>query len=196
MKKVFICLNSLLIVLCFSAEAQIQRGNALIGADLANVNLSLDAGGNFSFLIRPKIAWFIKDNVAIGGYLLTGLSTAKGEGTSVQYGVGALARYYLGGESVDLIKHTRLFAEGTVGINGDNPAVGDNTNGLGLGIGPGIAYFITPNIGLEALLKYNGIIGFGTKPTSNDLNISVGFQIYLSSARARTIRDEIKSETK
>jgi hypothetical protein len=196
MKRIFICVSSLLTVLTFSANAQIQKGNILIGADIANVDLSLDPGGNFSFTIRPKVAWFIKDNVAVGGYLLTGLSTAKGEGASVQYGVGALARYYLPGETVELIRHTRFFAEGTVGIEGDNPATGDNTNGLGLGIGPGIAYFITPNIGLEALMKYNGIIGFGTKPTSNDLNFTVGFQIYLPTARARAIRDEIKSETK
>jgi hypothetical protein len=196
MKRNVICLTVLITLLTVSAKGQIQQGNILIGADLANVNLGLDAGGNFSFLIRPKVAFFIRDNVAVGAYLLTGLSTAKGEGTSVQYGVGALARYYFGGESADLIRHTRFFAEGNVGINGDNPATGDNTNGLGLGIGPGIAYFITPNIGLEALLKYNGIIGFGSKPTSNDLNFSVGFQIYLSSARARTIRDEIKQDSK
>jgi predicted small secreted protein len=196
MKRNFIWLTVLITVMSVSAKAQIQRGNILIGADLANVNLGLDAGGNFSFLIRPKIAFFIRDNVAVGAYLLTGLNTAKGEGTSVQYGVGALARYYFGGPSTELIRHTRFFAEGNVGINGDNPATGDNTNGLGLGIGPGIAYFITPNIGLEALLKYNGIVGFGTKPTSNDLNFSVGFQIYLPSARARKIQEQIKQDTK
>ena len=196
MKRVLICLTTLLSVFAFSGKAQLQKGNILIGADLADINLSLDPGGNFSFTINPKVAWFIRDNVAVGGYLLTGLSTAKDAGTDVQYGIGALARYYLGANDVNLLRHSRFFLEGNVGIEGDNPAVGDNTNGLGLGIGPGIAYFITPNIGLETLLKYNGIVGFGTKPTSNDLRISVGFQIYLPSARARAIRDEIKSETK
>jgi hypothetical protein len=196
MKRVLFCLTTLLSVLSYSANAQIQKGNILIGADLADINLSLDPGGNFSFNINPKVAWFIRDNLAVGGYLLTGLSTAKDAGTDVRYGVGALSRYYLGADDINLIRHSRFFLEGNIGIEGDNPAVGDNTNGLGLGIGPGIAYFITPNIGLEGLLKYNGIVGFGTKPTSNDLNISVGFQIYLPSARARAIRDEIKSETK
>jgi hypothetical protein len=41
-------------------------------------------------------------------------------------------------------------------------------------------------------LKYNGIVGFGSKPTSNDLNISFGFQIYLPSSRAKSLREEIK----
>ncbi|MHA4842575.1 hypothetical protein ACX0G7_00365 [Flavitalea antarctica] len=196
MKRNFICLIVFISLFSVSVSAQIQRGNILIGADLANVNLGLDEGGNFSFLIRPKIAFFIRDNVAVGAYLLTGLTTAKGEGASVQYGVGALSRYYFEGSSAELIRHSRVFVEGNVGINGDNPATGDNTNGLGLGIGPGIAYFLTPNIGLEALLKYNGIIGFGTKPTSNDLNFSVGFQIYLTSSRARALRDQIKQDAK
>jgi outer membrane protein with beta-barrel domain len=193
MKRIITYLAISISVLSYTAEAQIQRGNVLIGADLANINLSLDKGGNFSFRINPKVAWFIRDNVAVGGYVLAGLSTAKNAGTNVQYGVGALARYYLGASDVTLLRHSRLFVEGNAGIEGDNPAVGDNTNGLGLGVGPGIAYFITPNIGLEALLKYNGIVGFGTAPTSNELNFSLGFQIYLSGARARSIRDEIKN---
>lgn len=176
-----------------SMQAQIQQGNILIGADLTNINLSLDRGGNFSFAINPKVAWFVRDNIAVGAYVLAGLSTAKGAGTNVNYGVGALARYYLGAAEFPVIRHTRIFVEGNVGIEGDNPAVGDNTNGLGLGIGPGIAYFITPNIGLEGLLKYNGIVGFGSKPTSNELNFSLGFQIYLPTARAKAIRDDIKN---
>jgi hypothetical protein len=86
---------------------------------------------------------------------------------------------------MNLLHHSRFFVEGNVGIEGDNPAVGDNTNGLGLGIGPGWTYFITPNIGLEALLKYNGIVGFGSKPTSSNLNLTIGFQIYLPPSRFR-----------
>lgn len=167
-------------------NAQLQAGNVMVGADIAKFDLSLDEGGNFNFLINPKAAWFIRDGLAIGAYLNVGLSTAKDAGTSVSYGVGGLARYYINDKNLnDLIRHSRFFVEGNVGIEGDNPATGDNTNGLGLGIGPGWAYFITPNIGLEALLKYNGIIGFGSKPTSSNLNLSIGFQIYLPSARVR-----------
>ena len=79
-----------------------------------------------------------------------------------------------------------FFVEGNVGIEGDNPATGDNTNGLGLGIGPGWTYFVNPNIGLEVLLKYNGIVGFGSSPTSNNLNLFIGFQIDLGSSEAKT----------
>ncbi len=75
----------------------------------------------------------------------------------------AMGRYYINDKQLnDLIGHSRFFVEGNVGIEGDNPATGDNTNGLGLGLGPGWAYFITPNIGLEALLQYCGIVGFSS----------------------------------
>lgn len=183
MKKTCTLFAIIILVATGQAKAQIQSGNLMVGADIANFELGLDKGGNFSFSIDPKIAWFIRDNLALGGYFHVGLATAKHAGTSVSYGVGALARYYLNDEKINLIRHSSFFFEGTVGIEGDNPAVGDNTNGLGLGIGPGLAYFITPNIGLEALLKYNGIVGFGSKPTSNNLNLSVGFQIYLPSSK-------------
>jgi hypothetical protein len=191
--KRFTCFTLFLFLSICTIKAQIQRGNVMVGGDIANIDLGLDKGGNFSFRIDPKAAWFIRDNLALGGYFLVGLNTAKGAGTSVMYGVGALARYYMG-SATDVVRSSRFFLEGNVGIEGDNPAVGNNTNGLGLGIGPGWTYFITPNIGLEALLKYDGIIGFGSKPTSNNLNLGVGFQIYLSRARVKEVRSDIMNK--
>lgn len=191
--KRFITFFLLLLVAQQTINAQIQSGNVMVGGDIARFNLSLDAGGNFNMLVNPKAAWFIRDNLALGAYLTVGLSTAKDAGTGVTYGVGGLGRYYFNDKNLnDLIGHSRFFVEGNVGIEGDNPAVGDNTNGLGLGFGPGWAYFITPNIGLEALLKYQGIIGFGSKATSSNLVLGVGFQIYLPTARLRAIRKDMQ----
>jgi hypothetical protein len=160
-----------------------------VGGDIADFDLSLDKGGNFSFVLDPKAAWFIENNIAIGAYLNFGLSTAKGAGTNVSYGVGALGRYYFTRNEIDVLRSARVFLEANAGIEGYNPSVGDNTNGLGLGFGPGIAYFITSNIGLEALLKYSGIIGFGSSPTSNRLLLNIGFQIYLPN---RTVRNAVE----
>ncbi len=193
MKKCLLFAGAYLVLLVASlnAHAQLQRGNILVGGDIADFDFGLDDGGNFGMTINPKVAWFFRDNTAVGGYVTFGLRTASGAGTSINYGVGALARYYFGAAGDDLSQSYRFFVEGNAGIEGDNPAVGDNTNGLGLGIGPGWTYFITRNIGVEALLKYNGIIGFGSAPTSNNLNFSVGFQIYLPMSRARAVRDDI-----
>ncbi|HPZ88612.1 MAG TPA: hypothetical protein PLQ32_10935 [Flavihumibacter sp.] len=179
-----------------NAAAQIQKGNVLIGGNISNINLDLGTGKNFALSISPKAAWFIKDNLAVGGYVNFGLNTAKNAGTGINYGVGGLGRYYFGRETVDLLRHARFFMEANAGIEGYNPAVGDNTNGFGFGAGPGIAYFVTPNIGLEALVKYNGIVGFGSAPTSNNINIGFGFQIYLPSKKIREVGEEVKEQTR
>lgn len=187
MKKIILLFSIGLLFFVSSATAQIQRGNLLVGADIANFNLNLNSGGAFSMRIDPKLAFFIKDNLAVGPYINLSLFTVKDEGTSVDYGVGALGRYYINDTAINLLKHGRFFVEGNVGIEGSNPSGGDNTNGLGLGFGPGFAYFITDNVGLETLLKYNGILGFGSAATTSTLGLSFGFQIYLGSSRAKSV---------
>ncbi|MCW3080744.1 hypothetical protein [Segetibacter sp.] len=172
----------------FVAKAQIQRGNVLVGGDIANFDVGLNRGSVFNVNISPKAAWFIRDNTAVGAYLNLGYQTAKGQGSDFLYGIGALVRQYSGGNAVPAVRHTRLFVEANVGIDGINHSASSTnttTNGLGLGIGPGLAYFITPNIGLEGLVMYRGILGFGTRATSSNLNLNVGFQIYLPGRAVR-----------
>ena len=195
MKKI----TTLLVVAIMAAtasQAQVQKGNVLVGGDIANFSLGLDKGSYFTVDINPKAAWFLQDNFAAGAYVTLGLATAKNSNTQTNYGVGALARYYLGPNQVNtesVLRHTRLFVEGTAGIEGNNISHGPSTNGLGLGIGPGVAYFITPNIGLETLLKYNGIVGFGSAGSTNVLNLNVGFQVYLP---GRATRDKVMKDSK
>lgn len=192
MKKIIVILIVFFALFSNKSSAQLQKGNLLVGGDLANLNLILGGSSSFSATIDPKIAFFIKDNTAIGVYINFGLQTAKHAGTSYNYGVGALGRYYINDPKTNVLKQGRLFFEGNIGIQGVKISGGSNTNGLGLGIGPGYAYFITPNIGLETLLKYNGIVGFGSQPYSSTLSLNIGFQIYLSGSRARRIANEVK----
>lgn len=176
-----------------TAKAQIQRGNVMVGADLANISLGLDAPNVFSADLSPKAAWFIQDNIAVGGYLNFGIVTAKNSTTTTNYGVGALGRYYTGSD-VEVLRHGRFFGEATVGFGGQNVSDGGgNTNGLNFGFGPGFAYFITPNIGLEALLKYNGLAGFGSEAYQSSLNLNFGLQIYLPGrSTARKVQSDIR----
>jgi hypothetical protein len=192
MSKVMMLSLAALVFGC-SSIAQIQKGNVLVGGDISKFNIDLGTSRQFQMNIDPKVAWFIRDNMALGAYFNLGILTAKRQGTSVTYGVGGLARYYTSGaDNINVVRHSRFFIEATVGINGNNPSVGDNTNGLGIGIGPGWTYFITPNIGLEALLEYQGIVGFGSSPTSSNLNLNVGFQIYLPTARLKRAVNDIE----
>ena len=178
MKKFFLPLLCVMLCAGLSASAQIQRGNVMMGGNIGDLNLGLDAPNIFSIDITPKAAWFVQDNIALGGYVDLGLETAKNSSTTTRYGVGALGRYYTGTDLA--MNHGRLFAEATFGFGGVNVSDGGGkTNGVNFSIGPGYTYFITPSIGLEALLKYNGLTGFGNEGVQNNLNLSFGFQIYL-----------------
>ncbi|MBN9296111.1 MAG: hypothetical protein J0I41_03820 [Filimonas sp.] len=178
MKKIIVALVGLI---GFSAvsHAQTQQGNVMVGGTISNMDLDLGSSGTFKLDLSPKAAWFIKDNIALGGYVNLGLVTAKGAGTGVNYGVGALGRYYIADKNAQIINKAKFFVEANVGIEGNNPAQGASTNGLGLGFGPGLAYFVTPNIGLEGLIKYQGLVGFGDAATNSHLTFGIGFQIYL-----------------
>jgi hypothetical protein len=183
MKKFLFTMLAAVTLTGFAAQAQIQKGNVLIGGNFADIKLGLDEPRRFSFEVSPKAAWFVQDNIALGAYATFGLETAKNASTIINYSVGPMARYYSGSD-VEILNHGRLFGEATVGIEGLNVSKGGgNTNGLGFSVGPGFAYFITPNIGIETLLKYNGTAGFGSETYQNNLNLSFGLQIYLPGRR-------------
>ncbi|MFT4156023.1 hypothetical protein [Parafilimonas sp.] len=193
MKKVLAVLTILSLLFVQRTNAQIEKGNVMIGGDLADFSLGLNKNSHFTISLSPKAAWFIKDNIAVGAYGSLGLDVVKGS-TSTTYGVGGLGRYYFGPRQVNtesVVKHTRFFGEANLGIEGQNIAEGSTTNGLGIGFGPGLAYFVTPNIGLETLLKYHGIVGFGNDPLNSRLSLNFGFQIYLP---GKSTLNKIKSD--
>jgi hypothetical protein len=178
--------------LAFAANAQIQKGNVMIGANLSNIKFGLDKPNAFTFNISPKAAWFVQDGLALGGEVNLGLATQKGSGTDISYGVSALGRYYGETGANEVVKSSRFFGEATVGIQGYNPSAGGSTNGLGFSFGPGFTYFVTPSIGLEALLKYNGVVGFGSSAYAHNLGLGVGFQIYLpGKSTARKVQKDM-----
>ena len=196
MKKLFFGAVVLAAGLFTTANAQIQEGNWMVGSSLVASNFGLNSGAGYDFAIQPKAAYFIKDNVALGGYVNLGFAkSGKGEATQFNYAVGALGRYFLSpGESgVDnLLNHGRWFFEGNLGIGGTSVENGISTTGLDFGVGPGYSYFITPNIGVEGLVKYNGVTGFGNEGLTSRISFNVGFSIYLPSGQARRIAEQAK----
>jgi hypothetical protein len=196
MKKI---VGALIILCLFAAEksnAQLERGNAIVGADVANFNIGLKKGSQTHISITPKAAWMLNSNLAVGGYVDFDLVSQKIAGTtytSTAYGIGALARYYINDPRVNILRSGRWFFEGNAGFEGTNVKNGNSTNGLGLGIGPGYAYFITKNIAFEGLLKFNENVGFGNTTSTSNLNLGLGFQIYLPGrATANKISNDVK----
>jgi hypothetical protein len=181
--------------LATTMNAQIQKGNWLVGSSLISSNFGLNTGGGYNIAIQPKGAYFIEDNVALGGYVDLGFNkVTNGSPTEFTYGVGALGRYFLspGEKGVDnLLNHGRWFFEGNVGIGGRSVENGDSTTGLDFGVGPGYSYFITPNIGLEGLVKYRGRAGFGNEGLNSNITFNVGFSIYIPTSKARQVANDV-----
>jgi hypothetical protein len=194
MKKLLFSI-AVLLASTVAANAQISEGHVMVGGNIANASIGFDDGQESAFKLTPKAAWFINDGIALGGYASFGVSHIKGnEGSLYTYGIGALGRYYVTDDNINVLKKTKFFGEATVGFEGNDDTVTDsNTNGLGFSAGPGIAYFLTPNIGLEALLKYNGIVGFGSETYTNNFTLEVGFQIYLPSKKlVNTVKQDFR----
>jgi len=197
MRKKFTYLFLLIVIgLSYSANAQTSKGWFLIGGDVSNIRLDFQEGNtNFDFRLTPKVAWFIEDNFAVGAEVLIGVTTSDGY-SNFDYGIGPVGRYYFPSKSTATPAKSRWFLDANVGIFGSNTKVSGepstNTNGLGLGFGPGFAYFLNQNIALEALAKYNLTVGFGNSTTTNSVNLGIGFQIYLPTAKLRQIQSEVK----
>lgn len=171
-----------------TANAQINEGNIMVGGTLADFSSDFDTETKLT--LSPKAAWFIKDGLAVGAYVDLGFNHTHGGATKYLYGFGPMARYYMINDRVGNLKKATFFWEANAGFDGSSITKGGgSTTGLGFGVGPGISYFLTPNLGLEALVKYNGTVGFGSSTYKNRLSIGVGFQIYLS-------KNKIKSEVK
>lgn len=193
MKKLLGFAFAAMMVASLSAKAQIQEGNVLVGGNFANLSLGLDNSKVFSVDLTPKAAWFVEDNIALGAYANLGIQTAKNSSTTTKYGLGALGRYYTG-QDMEVLKHGRFFGEANLGFGGINVSNnGGHTNGIDLGVGPGFAYFVTPSVGLETLLKYNGLAGFGNAAYQSTLTLNFGLQVYLpGKATARKIKRDMK----
>lgn len=181
--------------LATTMNAQIQKGNWLVGSSLISSNFGLNTGGGYNIAIQPKGAYFIEDNVALGGYVDLGFNkVTNGSPTEFTYGVGALGRYYLspGEKGVDnLLNHGRWFLEGNVGIGGRSVENADSTTGLDFGVGPGYSYFINPNIGLEGLVKYRGRAGFGSEGLNSNITFNLGFSIYIPTSKAKQVANDV-----
>lgn len=194
MKKIILFATILLINIV--AHAQTKKDWYLIGGNISNLGVNFQKGNTaFSFILSPRVAWFIKDDLAVGAEVLIGLNTAKGF-TSISYGIGPIARYYFKDRALQSVKKTRWFVDGNVGLFGTNTKVSGipstNTNGLGVGIGPGIAYFLNENIALDVLAKYNLTVGFGNSTTNNALSIALGFQIHLPRSKLKAMKNDVK----
>ena len=173
MKKMM--LFSLLLLGGFSlANAQIEKGSLMLGG----------TGTMFAFNVAPNIGYFITDGLAVGAAVGLGFSS-NDIGNTNSFNFGPLARYYIA--LADSAIKPFATASINLGRATNNPDQGEKTtlDNRSFLLGVGATYFLTKNIGLEAILGYNNmkttsdVSGFEVENTVSNIGLNFGFQIFL-----------------
>lgn len=170
MKKLIMLLGGVML-LSFSASAQTEKGTVLLGLSGGNLSYARNSNNktsSFSAAVYPTAGLFLANNFLVGTRLNLGYSHYKTTQTpytqkssSVGYGLGTFARYYVPSSS----KH-RFFAEAGVDYSRFNSRSKTEQEGLpdqeftqkrkGFAFhgALGYNYFFTPNVALEATAGY------------------------------------------
>lgn len=193
MKRLLVTMTvGLILTLIFQqVNAQTEKGNWLLGGSgTFQYNYYKPSGHTFLIQFYPKGGFFVAHNLVIG--LMPSFDiTLSGKNSSniVVYNyyslsIGPFARYYY-----PLSSNISLFAEGyfTYGRSFYKPKIytGDY-NLYNWRVGPGVAFFLSPSVSLDASAGYRQNIttikNAGIKNTSKArmVDVQLGFSIYLS----------------
>ncbi|TXK22476.1 porin family protein [Pontibacter qinzhouensis] len=183
MMKPFLLTLALAVICSTATFGQTEKGSKMLGG---TGNLGFSDG--ISVTVQPSIGFFVADNFAIGsalGLYYYNRDDIRQNGIAIQ----PFIRYYIG-ESMPI----RPFVEASGGYMtsktkysySGNSFEQKYNNGF-FGAGVGAAYFLTNQVGLEAMLYYRtsedrGLINY---QGNSRLGISFGFQIYLPGSSAK-----------
>lgn len=156
MKKLLLSLVAVS-ALAFSTQAQTQKGQFIVGGNVAFDTNKSDADGaksNTSFRIVPSVGYFVSDNIAVGTGVGYSYDKTVNRFENQAFVVSPFGRYYanlsesfkfFGQLSVPMEFGTvkSVDAEGKVGDK-----LGSSTN-IGVALSPGFAFFPTKRIGIE-----------------------------------------------
>ena len=120
-----------------------------------------------TFNFSPKVGYFVTENIAVGVAL--GLTTTKNETPNVEdfktnmLEIGVFGRYY-----ITPAKQFSIFGE--LGANFENSKMEQGSNelkndGFNFGIAPGISYFVSDCLSLEASF---GVLNYSTNEDDID----------------------------
>lgn len=160
-------------IAAFSANAQTEKGNKMVGVSVAGINFASQSGNSeFNINLNPNVAWFIQDNLALGGGIQIGYSKPENVDGTFSYGITPLARYYFSKTA-----NGGMFGQVNLLFGGISQN-GNSATQVGAGAGVGYDWFLSSNVALEAGLGY-----MYTKPENIDaihnVGLNLGFQIFL-----------------
>lgn len=142
-----------------TATQGFSKGDLFISGSLGFTSTKQGDSKTNNVNFSPMAAYFITENIALGGQLVIGSGkTEVGdvENKTNTFGVNAIGRYYF-----TPAKSFSIFGQAQVGYSSSKqePEVGGETkfNTFGIGVGPGMSYFVSNNFAIEAGL---GILNY------------------------------------
>jgi len=193
----------------FFSSAQLDKSNISIGADFSGKRSMRGYGANAfqgsrnSYEIKSTNAtaafsasYFVFDNLSAGLYTTFSVEQDNYDdfriNTATSFAVGPMLRYYYKVKNFALFGQTHL----QYGIEARNRKTGSGSNQVvakesfnfqSIGIGPGVAYFLSDKASIETLLVYNRNLLIAKQiDTGNEsyiehlFTLNVGFYFYLN----------------
>jgi len=175
--------------LSLTLNAQITKGNWLVGGNLRFYNQKAESSSNgfnstqkgIGLNVSSDLGYFLKDKFAIGIVPSFGYGNPEGSGNSgYGFGIGPFVRYYYlkPNKRINIFSHIEYqFANGY--RQGDKTTETTNFN-----FKTGPAIFFNSSVALEITLEYaygktTSFSGSGSESKINDFNLGIGFQIHL-----------------
>ena len=204
MKKIFlffICICSMLF-----AFSQTKKGDKMVGVGFGSISYTNSDskttysntptvynsdGSSFSISVNPNVAWFVKDNLAIGGGIsvsfyssksnssnTSSTTTSESKSTQPSIYIGPLARYYFGGSPKGMPFAQLNVQYGIYGGKSESKtssgASSETTTkpkgDWNAGLSFGYEHFVTPNVGLYGSIGFN----YGKSKTTYEYRPSTG----------------------
>lgn len=185
-------LTTLLFSLGITSLAQTQKGtlniNGQFGSNSGGQHYNISNGliKGFSIELNPNVGYFVKDNWEVGAGGLFGMKRSRmsgyiTRGISNSFGIQSYSKYYIGKRSVRPYvtleaSHTWI-SEKTKFVNGNTQ--GYTSANWNAGSGAGVAWFVSPKIGLFSQLTYNRDLERQIKYSTGTLNLNFGVQVNL-----------------
>jgi hypothetical protein len=183
-------------LVCMSVMAQPAGGKFFIGGHFSlygtvdkskNGNTTQKDGSTTYFTIMPLAGYFLNDRVAVGAAIGFDSQIDKNSQSTIEKTTASkvvfspFGRYYL------ICGRGGIFAEASMGISvGKNKTytsdVVDTENVMDFSalLSPGVYYYVTPKIALEAKFGWFGFMSNVTKPNTDQKDIHNSFGIDLS----------------
>ncbi len=190
----------------FNAIAQTKKGDKMVGVGIGSISYTNSDskttysntptiynsdGSSFSISVNPNVAWFVQDNLAIGGGVSVSFysskskssntsssTTSESKSTQPSFYIGPLARYYFGGSAKGQPFAQVNFQYGIYGGKSESKtSTGASSEtktkpkgDWNAGVAFGYEHFITPNVGFFGSIGFN----YGKSKTEYEYRPSAG----------------------